>query len=228
MHLTCHTLHAYPTTCWCHLWRHLAYISHHVITSLCLHHHLRHLANVIALLVALTVDFWGWFNCWLFPNLTFCNLGAPCPVLFCIDFIFQSIFVYLASKWRIRTSLLFIATIVADNPTNVFAIFFKCLGHNIETCYQRNKSTVSIFVAIIANIESIQPMDLVSAKSKSSRFIITISIVDLQNIIANTIRMVGNASYSSSFSVLSGMSLSLWLMDFACCNHMTPYSSLFS
>ena len=52
-------------------------------------------------------------------------------------------------------------------------------------------------------------MDLVSAKSKSSRFIITISIVDLQNIIANTIRMVGNASYSSSFSVLSGMSLSL-------------------
>ena len=40
--------------------------------------------------------------------------------------------------------------------------------------------------------------------------------------------MVGNASYSSSLSALSGMSPSSWLMDFACCNHMTPHSSLFS
>ena len=29
-------------------------------------------------------------------------------------------------------------------------------------------------------------------------------------------------------SVLSGMSPTSWLMDSACCNHMTPYSSLFS
>ena len=40
--------------------------------------------------------------------------------------------------------------------------------------------------------------------------------------------MVGNASYSSSFSVLSGMSPSSWLIDSDCCNHMTPHSSLFS
>ena len=40
--------------------------------------------------------------------------------------------------------------------------------------------------------------------------------------------MVGNASYSSSLSALSGMSPSSWFMDSACCNHMTPYSSLFS
>ena len=40
--------------------------------------------------------------------------------------------------------------------------------------------------------------------------------------------MVGNASYSSSLSTLSGMSPFSWLMDFACCNHMTPHSSLFS
>lgn len=40
--------------------------------------------------------------------------------------------------------------------------------------------------------------------------------------------MVGNASYSSSLSALSGMSPSSWLMDSACCNHMTPHSSLFS
>ena len=40
--------------------------------------------------------------------------------------------------------------------------------------------------------------------------------------------MVGNASYSSSLLVTSGMSPSSWLMDSACCNHMTPHSSLFS
>ena len=40
--------------------------------------------------------------------------------------------------------------------------------------------------------------------------------------------MVGNASYSSSLSALYGMSPSSWLMDSACCNHMTPHSSLFS
>ena len=39
--------------------------------------------------------------------------------------------------------------------------------------------------------------------------------------------MVSNASYFSSLSTLSGMSPSFWLMDSACCNHMTPHSSLF-
>ena len=68
----------------------------------------------------------------------------------------------------------------------------------------------------------------VSAKSTSSGSTITISTVDLQNIIANTVRIIGNASYSSSLSVSSSMSPSSWLMDSACCNHMTPHSSLFS
>ena len=68
----------------------------------------------------------------------------------------------------------------------------------------------------------------ISAKSKSSRSTITIFTVDLQNIITNTIRMVGNASYSSSLLVLFGMSPSSWLINFVCCNHMTPHSSLFS
>ena len=40
--------------------------------------------------------------------------------------------------------------------------------------------------------------------------------------------MVGNASYSSSLLALFGMSPSSWFMDSGCCNHMTPYSSLFS
>ena len=40
--------------------------------------------------------------------------------------------------------------------------------------------------------------------------------------------MVGNAFYSSSLLVTSSMSPSSWFLDFACCNHMTPHSSLFS
>ena len=68
----------------------------------------------------------------------------------------------------------------------------------------------------------------VFAQSKSSSRTFTISTDDLKNIIANIIHMVGNASYSSSLSTLSGMSHSSWLMDSACCNHMTPHSSLFS
>ena len=68
----------------------------------------------------------------------------------------------------------------------------------------------------------------VSTKSTSSGSTITISTVDLQNIIINVIHMVGNTSYSSSLSVLSGMSHSFCFMDFTCCNHMTSHSSLFS
>ena len=68
----------------------------------------------------------------------------------------------------------------------------------------------------------------VSVQSQSSGSTFTISRDDLVNIITNVIRMVGNASYSSSLSVLSGMSHTSWLMDSTCCNYMTPHSSLFS
>ena len=71
-------------------------------------------------------------------------------------------------------------------------------------------------------------MASVSAQSKSLGRIFTMFTDDLKNIIDNVICMVGNASYSYSLSVLSGMSPSSWLMDSACCNHMTPHLSLFS
>ena len=109
-----------------------------------------------------------------------------------------------------------------------FCSFCKHFGHNIETYYHRNKLAMSISAATIANTESVQPMAPVSAQSKSSGRTFTMSTDDLKNIIANVIRMVGNASYSSSLSALSGMSPSSWLMDSAYCNHMTPHSSLFS
>ena len=68
----------------------------------------------------------------------------------------------------------------------------------------------------------------VSAQSKSLGCTFTMSTNDLKNIITNVIHMAGNASYSSSLSVLSDMSPSSWLMNSTCCNHMTPHSSLFS
>ena len=109
-----------------------------------------------------------------------------------------------------------------------FCNFCKRFGHNFETCYLRNKSAVSISAATVANTESGQPMAPVSAQFQSSGSTFIISRDDLVNTIANVIRMVGNASYSSSLSALYGMSPTSWLMDFACCNHMTPHSSLFS
>ena len=108
-----------------------------------------------------------------------------------------------------------------------FCNFCKRFGHSIETCYRRNKSTVLISAATIANTESVQPMAPVSTQSKSSERTFTMSTDDLKNIIANVVHMVGNASYSSSLSALSSMSPSSWLMDSACCNHMTHHSSLF-
>ena len=109
-----------------------------------------------------------------------------------------------------------------------FCNFCKRFGHNIETYYHPNKSVVSIYATIVANTESVQPMVHVSAQFKSSGCTFAMSTNDLKNIIANVICMVGNAFYSSFLSTLFGMSPSFWFMDSACCNHMTPHSSLFS
>ena len=48
-----------------------------------------------------------------------------------------------------------------------FCNFYKRFGHNIETCYHCNKSTVSISAATVANTESVQPMASVFAQAKS-------------------------------------------------------------
>ena len=87
-----------------------------------------------------------------------------------------------------------------------FCNFCKRFGHNIETCYHRNKTAISVSTTTVANTESVQPMAPVSAQSKSSGRTLTISTDNFKNIIANVIRMVGNASYSSSLLALSGMS----------------------
>ncbi|RVW68210.1 Retrovirus-related Pol polyprotein from transposon RE1 [Vitis vinifera] len=103
-----------------------------------------------------------------------------------------------------------------------FCNYCKRPSHTIETCYRRNKST-----AAVANTEPTPPTASISAESQSSAYTINLSSTELQEIIAQAVRMAGNASLSTALSVLPGKSQT-WLFDSACCNHMTPHSSLFS
>ena len=103
-----------------------------------------------------------------------------------------------------------------------FCNYCKRPGHTIETCYRRSKST-----AAVANTEPTPPMASILAESQSSGSTINLSPTELQEIIAQAVRMAGNASLSTALSVLPGKSQN-WLFDSACCNHMTPHSSLFS
>uniref|UniRef100_A0A7N2KXZ2 Retrovirus-related Pol polyprotein from transposon TNT 1-94 n=1 Tax=Quercus lobata TaxID=97700 RepID=A0A7N2KXZ2_QUELO len=100
--------------------------------------------------------------------------------------------------------------------------YCKRSGHIIETCYRRNKS-----IAAVANTEPTPPMTSTSAESQSSGSTINLSPTELQEIIAQAVRMAGNASLSTALSVLPSKSQT-WFFDSACCNHMTPHSSLFS
>ena len=70
-------------------------------------------------------------------------------------------------------------------------------------------------------------MASISAESQSSGSTINLSPTELQEIIAQAVHMAGNASLSTAFSVLPSKS-QIWLFDYACCNHMTLHSSLFS
>ena len=70
-------------------------------------------------------------------------------------------------------------------------------------------------------------MASISAESQSSGSTINLSPTELQEIIAQVVRIAGNASLSIALSVLPGKSQT-WLFDSACCNHMTPHLSLFS
>ena len=103
-----------------------------------------------------------------------------------------------------------------------FCNYYKHPGHTIETCYRHSKSTVAV-----ANTEPTPPMAFISAELQSFGSTTNLSPIELQEIIAQAVRMAGNASLSTALSVLLGKSQT-WLFDSACCNHMTPHSSLFS
>ena len=71
-----------------------------------------------------------------------------------------------------------------------FYNYCKHLGHTIKTCYHRNKST-----AVVANTKPTPSMPSISAESQSSKSTINLSPTELQEIIAQVIRMAGNASF---------------------------------
>ncbi|RVW20344.1 Retrovirus-related Pol polyprotein from transposon RE1 [Vitis vinifera] len=77
-----------------------------------------------------------------------------------------------------------------------FCNYCKRPGHTIETCYRRNKST-----AAVANTAPTPPT---VSTSQSSGSTINLSSTELQEIIAQAVRMVGNASLSTALSVLPG------------------------
>ena len=82
-----------------------------------------------------------------------------------------------------------------------FCNYCKRPSHTIETCYRRSKST-----AAVANTEPIPPMASISAESQSSRSTINLSPTELQEIIAQAVRMAGNTSLSTALSVLPSKS----------------------
>jgi hypothetical protein len=67
----------------------------------------------------------------------------------------------------------------------------------------------------------------VAVSPAHSRSIITLTTDQLEDIIAQALVWASNASSSSALSVLPDK-FSSWLLDSACCNHMTPYPSFFS
>nr|XP_023880792.1 uncharacterized protein LOC111993163 [Quercus suber] len=88
-----------------------------------------------------------------------------------------------------------------------FCTYCKRPSQTIETCYRRNKST-----AAVANTEPTLPMPSISAESQSSGSTINLSPTELQEIIAQVVRMAGNASLSTALSVLPDKSQT-WLFD---------------
>ena len=67
-------------------------------------------------------------------------------------------------------------------------------------------------------------MTSILGESQSSGSTVNLSPTELQEIIAQAVRMASNAFLSTALSVLPGKSQT-WLFNFACCNHMTPHSS---
>ncbi|KAL6335455.1 hypothetical protein AAG906_029698 [Vitis piasezkii] len=90
-------------------------------------------------------------------------------------------------------------TAVNELTNKKFCNYCNRPGHTIETCYCRNKST-----AAVANTEPTPPTASTSAESQSFGSTINLSSIELQEIIAQAVRMAGNASLSTALSVLPG------------------------
>ena len=74
-----------------------------------------------------------------------------------------------------------------------FCNYCKRPAHTIETCYRRGKSTT-----IVDNIEPTPPMASILAESQSSGSTINLSPTELQEIIAQAVRMASHCSLCST------------------------------
>ena len=90
--------------------------------------------------------------------------------------------------------------------------FCKNKGHSVETCYTRQR----ILQNTVALTQSeLSAMDSHSKSGPAS----SLSIADLQDMV-NQVHLPYSSASNTAFSTISGTSLT-WLLDSACCNHMT-------
>ena len=90
--------------------------------------------------------------------------------------------------------------------------FCKIKGHSIETCYTRQR--------ILQNTAALTQSELSAMDSHSkSGPASSLSIADLQDMV-NQVHLPSSSASNTALSTTSGTSPT-WLLDSACCNHMT-------
>ena len=88
----------------------------------------------------------------------------------------------------------------------------KNKGHSIETCYTRQR--------ILQNTAALTQSELLAMDSHSkSGLASSLSIADLQDMV-NQVHLPSSNVSNTALSTILGTSLT-WLLDSACCNHMT-------
>ena len=90
--------------------------------------------------------------------------------------------------------------------------FCKNKGHSVETCYTSQ--------LILQNTAALTQSELSAMDSHSkSGPASSLSISDLQDMV-NQVHLPSSSASNTALSTISGTSPA-WLLDFACCNHMT-------
>ena len=96
---------------------------------------------------------------------------------------------------------------------------FKNKGHSIEACYTRQR--------ILQNTAALTRSELLAMESHS-KFgpASSISMADLHDM-SNQVHLPSSSASNTAFSTISGI-FHTWLLDSACCNHMTSYTDVVS
>ena len=98
----------------------------------------------------------------------------------------------------------------------LFAASAKNKGHSIEACYTRQrilKNTAALTQSELSTMES------PSQPSQEANTTPSLSLADLQDMV-NQVHIPSSSASNTALSTVSGNS-STWLLDSACCNHMS-------